>query len=158
MKEVKPALELEVIPVRSSNAERWEVEVVVVVEEEEAEADMLLLLLLLLLLFCWTNSEIFLKSGVEDGKAKLRSWPWWIVLLLLGFWVCDRVGGVMTRSERSFLLVELLLLWLLLGVEQEAEDLLFFLEPPPTGMFLRVPPSVQYLLQVLQKYLGCVRL
>ena len=50
-------------------------EVVVVVEEEEAEADMLLLLLLLLLLFCWTNSEIFLKSGVEDGKAKLRSWP-----------------------------------------------------------------------------------
>lgn len=35
---------------------------------------------------------------------------------------------------------------------------LFFLEPPPTGTFLRDPPSVQYLLQVLQKYLGCVRL
>lgn len=36
----------------------------------------------------------------------------------------------------------------------EDEDLLFFLEPPPTGTFLRDPPRVQYLLQVLQKYLG----
>lgn len=44
------------------------------------------------------------------------------------------------------------------GVDDENDDLLFFLEPPPTGMFLRDPPSVQYLLQVLQKYLGCVRL
>ena len=156
MKEVlKPVLELEVIPVRSSNAERWwEVEVVVVVVEEEAD---MLLLLLLLLLFCWTNSEIFLKSEVVvvvDGKAKLRSWPWWIILLslLLGFWVvCDKVGGVMTRSAESFLLVELLSLWWLLLL-QEAEDLLFFLEPPPTGMFLRVPPSVQYLLQQLQPH------
>lgn len=42
--------------------------------------------------------------------------------------------------------------------EVEEEDLLFFLEPPPTGTFLRVPPSVQYLLQVLQKYLGWLRL
>ncbi|KAJ0910320.1 hypothetical protein HanRHA438_Chr06g0251061 [Helianthus annuus] len=40
----------------------------------------------------------------------------------------------------------------------EENDLLFFLEPPPTGTFLRDPPSVQYLLQVLQKYLGCERL
>ena len=38
------------------------------------------------------------------------------------------------------------------------DDLLFFREPPPTGTFLSEPPSVQYLLQVLQKYLGCVRL
>lgn len=43
-------------------------------------------------------------------------------------------------------------------VVAEEEDLLFFLEPPPTGTFLRDPPSVQYLLQVLQKYLGWVRL
>ena len=35
---------------------------------------------------------------------------------------------------------------------------LFFRHPPPTGMFLRVPPLVQYLLQVLQKYLGWERL
>lgn len=45
-----------------------------------------------------------------------------------------------------------------LAAAEEDDDLLFFLEPPPTGMFLRDPPSVQYLLQVLQKYLGCVRL
>ena len=38
--------------------------------------------------------------------------------------------------------------------EEEEDDLLFFLDPPPTGTFLRDPPSVQYLLQVLQKYLG----
>lgn len=44
------------------------------------------------------------------------------------------------------------------GVDDKDDDLLFFLEPPPTGMFLRDPPSVQYLLQLLQKYLGCVRL
>ena len=44
------------------------------------------------------------------------------------------------------------------GVDDEDDDLLFFLEPPPTGMFLRDPPSVQYLLQALQKYLGCWRL
>lgn len=42
--------------------------------------------------------------------------------------------------------------------DEEEEGLLFFLEPPPTGTFLREPPSVQYLRQVLQKYLGCVRL
>lgn len=36
----------------------------------------------------------------------------------------------------------------------DGDDLLFFLEPPPTGTFLKEPPSVQYLLQVLQKYLG----
>ncbi|KAG0449504.1 hypothetical protein HPP92_027263 [Vanilla planifolia] len=42
--------------------------------------------------------------------------------------------------------------------EEEEEDLLFFLEPPPTGTFLRDPPSVQYLLHVLQKYLGWLRL
>ena len=42
--------------------------------------------------------------------------------------------------------------------EEEEEDLLFFLDPPPTGTFLRDPPSVQYLLQALQKYLGWVRL
>lgn len=41
---------------------------------------------------------------------------------------------------------------------KEEEDFLFFLEPPPTGTFLKDPPSVQYLLQVLQKYLGWVRL
>jgi hypothetical protein len=43
------------------------------------------------------------------------------------------------------------------GVDDEElmeDDLLFFLEPPPTGTFLRDPPAVQYLLQVLQKYLG----
>jgi hypothetical protein len=36
--------------------------------------------------------------------------------------------------------------------------LLFFLHPPPTGTFRRDPPLVQYLLQPLQKYLGCVKL
>lgn len=39
-------------------------------------------------------------------------------------------------------------------LEIEGEDLLFFLQPPPTGTFLRDPPLVQYLLQPLQKYLG----
>ena len=34
----------------------------------------------------------------------------------------------------------------------------FFLLPPPTGMFLRAPPLVQYLLQFLQKWRGCERL
>ena len=29
--------------------------------------------------------------------------------------------------------------------------LLFYLQPPPTGTVLKVPPLVQYLLQVLQK-------
>lgn len=42
--------------------------------------------------------------------------------------------------------------------EDDEETFLFFLHPPPTGMFLRVPPLVQYLLQVLQKYLGWERL
>ena len=42
--------------------------------------------------------------------------------------------------------------------DDDGVDLLFFLEPPPTGMFLKDPPSVQYLLQVLQKYLGWERL
>ena len=36
----------------------------------------------------------------------------------------------------------------------DEEDRLFRREPPPTGTFLRDPPLVQYLLQVLQKYLG----
>ena len=45
-----------------------------------------------------------------------------------------------------------------MAVAEDMEDLLFFLEPPPTGTFLSDPPSVQYLLQVLQKYLGWVRL
>ena len=40
------------------------------------------------------------------------------------------------------------------------DDALFvFLRlPPPTGMFLRAPPLVQYLLQFLQKWRGCERL
>ena len=49
--------------------------------------------------------------------------------------------------------------------EQEEEELfgvlltlLFFLQPPPTGTFLSVPPLVQYLLQALQKCLGCDKL
>jgi hypothetical protein len=79
-----------------------------------------------------------------DGKARFRSWPSWI----LGFCVevCDKLVGVIRSG--SFFEED----------EEEADDLLFFLEPPPTGIFLREPPSVQYLLQVLQKYLGCVRL
>lgn len=32
--------------------------------------------------------------------------------------------------------------------------LVFLREPPPTGMFLRAPPLVQYLLQLLQKWRG----
>lgn len=36
--------------------------------------------------------------------------------------------------------------------------LLFLRQPPPTGTFLRAPPLVQYLRQVLQKCRGCVRL
>lgn len=36
--------------------------------------------------------------------------------------------------------------------------LLFLLQPPPTGTLRRAPPLVQYLLQVLQKWRGCVRL
>ena len=44
------------------------------------------------------------------------------------------------------------------GGGADGVDLLFFLEPPPTGTFLREPPSVQYLLHVLQKYLGWERL
>lgn len=36
--------------------------------------------------------------------------------------------------------------------------LLFLRHPPPTGTFLRAPPLVQYLRQVLQKWRGCVRL
>jgi len=35
---------------------------------------------------------------------------------------------------------------------------LFFLQPPPTATFLRVPPRVQYRLQALQKCLGCDKL
>ena len=46
--------------------------------------------------------------------------------------------------------------------EEEANDVVLvrlpFLQPPPMGMFLNVPPCVQYLLHVLQKYLGCERL
>jgi len=42
--------------------------------------------------------------------------------------------------------------------EEEEEWRLFFLDPPPTGTLRRDPPSVQYLLQVLQMYLGWVRL
>ena len=43
---------------------------------------------------------------------------------------------------------------LVVAAAEEREGRLFFLEPPPTGTFLRDPPSVQYLLQVLQKYRG----
>lgn len=76
--------------------------------------------------------------------------------------------GVGLSSGGSFLevetvddaavIVEVVALEVGVAVEEEEVDLLFFLEPPPTGTFLRDPPSVQYLLQVLQKYLGCVRL
>lgn len=103
----------------------------------------------------WTNwSERLLNScfwtwvSRVGGKPKLRSCPWWWWWCwILGFelrtdWACDE-----TRWWGSF------------EDEEKAEEgLLFFLEPPPTGMFLREPPSVQYLLQVLQKYLGWLRL
>jgi hypothetical protein len=76
------------------------------------------------------------------GKdSKLRS-----LFDLLGIWLEKRIGGFRSGS---------------LGLEGEAkgvEDLLFFLELPPTGTLRREPPSVQYLRQPLQKYLGCVRL
>ncbi|KVH89001.1 hypothetical protein Ccrd_009004 [Cynara cardunculus var. scolymus] len=47
------------------------------------------------------------------------------------------------------------------GMDDEVEvvdaiDLLFFLEPPPTGTLLRDPPLVQYLLQPLQKPLSSI--
>ena len=77
------------------------------------------------------------------GKARLRSWPPCIILGL-----CDEIaewfGGFRSGTFGDD--------------EAVTETFLFFLEPPPTGTFLRDPPSVQYLLQVLQKYLGCVRL
>ena len=142
MKEFNP---LEVIPVRSSKAERWD-------EVEEVEV-MWLLLLLFVLLFLFSmlgicmNSETLLKSWAA-GKERLRSWPSWI----LGFWAEDweQPGG--TRSGSFFDEAEDE------DEEEEDDDLLFFLEPPPTGIFLRDPPSVQYLLQALQKYLGWERL
>lgn len=56
--------------------------------------------------------------------------------------LCEESGGVIIEREGED------------EEEEEDEDRLFFREPPPTGTFLRVPPSVQYLLQVLQKYLG----
>ena len=51
-----------------------------------------------------------------------------------------------------------------LGDEDDEEEeglttaLLFFLQPPPIGTLRKAPPLVQYLLQVLQKCLGWVRL
>lgn len=157
MKEFKP---LEVNPVRSSKAERWDVVVVVVEDGEEAEILMwfcLLLFSMLLLLgnwwCCWWwwtkwSEIIFLKSWLVAGKVRFRSWPW----LIFGFWGCIRSGSLLDAEEVEDVVVEEL------AAAEEDDDLLFFLEPPPTGMFLRDPPSVQYLLQVLQKYLGCVRL
>lgn len=66
-------------------------------------------------------------------------------------------------EETVLLLVELEAVWrslLLTGDLELVLDFvrLFLLQPPPTGTFLRAPPLVQYLLQVLQKCLGCVRL
>ena len=42
--------------------------------------------------------------------------------------------------------------------EVDEERFVVFLLPPPTGMFLKAPPLVQYLLQFLQKWRGCERL
>lgn len=46
--------------------------------------------------------------------------------------------------------------WLFREEEMEEEEvrLAFFLEQPPTGIFLRAPPLVQYLRQFLQKWRG----
>ena len=51
------------------------------------------------------------------------------------------VGGAAELAEEGRLVVDEL-------------RLVFFREPPPTGMFLRAPPLVQYLLQFLQKWRG----
>ena len=97
------------------------------------------------------------ESWLDDGKDKLRSWEG-VVLGVWGRWRgffggrLEQVGDV-DKVEEEEELEEVVVV-----VEEEEEGLLFFLEPPPTGMFLKEPPSVQYLRHVLQKYLGCVRL
>lgn len=98
----------------------------------------------------WIISVRALKSWWWAEKPRLRSWlvstTAWI---LLGFCWGTKSGSFLDEfdddDDREILVL------LLIVVD---EDLLFFLEPPPTGMFLRDPPSVQYLLHVLQKYLG----
>lgn len=130
--------------------------------------------MLLSLLFKTLGAE---REGEEVGKARLRSWPPWIILGLLfigklwliiiwllerfklGSFKAEKVGNNGGFRSGTFEDDD--------EVDEEEDEVveelvmilfLFFLEPPPTGMFLRDPPSVQYLLQVLQKYLGCVRL
>jgi len=88
------------------------------------------------------------------GKARLRSWP---PCNILGF--CEeRFGGFRSGSFDDDDEDDEAVIPPAPAPAAAEETFLFFLEPPPTGTFLRDPPSVQYLLQVLQKYLGCVRL
>lgn len=92
----------------------------------------------------WIMSVMALRSWWWRAKPKLRSW----VSRVLGF---TKSGSFLEDLEME-------------REEEEdkevvvEEERLFFLEPPPTGMLRRDPPSVQYLLHVLQKYLGWERL
>lgn len=94
-----------------------------------------------------TNSWDRLRYSLVVRKAKFRYCPSWI-LRFSEVGGAEVVVGGLRFSDNIFLE----------RVDDEEEERLFFLEPPPTGTFLRDPPSVQYLLQVLQKCLGWVRL